>query len=207
MLIDSPENQPMKPLTKNKTLGISSGLLLMGIVGTGSIYDTMHSSEWIDDISYRVHYAIETTQLLSPDLRTPAQHLENIRHIFNIPISNIADLLHVSRQAVYKWLAESSIPEPEKQNIITKLSKIADQFRESNITRVETLLTMKTFDGKSLIDIILSGENPSQHIAAVIQEARIMQASYEKSLLSLSKAKATNDWRSYISIPGSLEKD
>lgn len=208
------KNIKMEPLnTTLKTLGFST--LLLGALGTGSVYDVEHADAWIHAIKPRVSFSIsknetltESTELQSsPDLRSPAQHLENIRCIFNIPVSNIADLLNVSRQAVYKWLTGNSTPEQEKQHIITTLSQTADKFRESNILRPDALLTMKAFNGQSLMDIVFSGKDPSQHIAILIREAKIMQESYENSGLSLSKAKPTSNWQSYISIPNSSEND
>jgi DNA-binding transcriptional regulator YiaG len=209
------ENTKMEPLnTTIKALSLSA-LLLGAALGTGSAYDLKNADAWIHAIKPRVPFSInksetptEDTKLpSSPDLRTPAQHLENIRNILNIPVSNIADLLSVSRQAVYKWLAGNSTPEQEKQHIIITLSQIADKFHEANISRPDTLLTMKAFSGQSLMDIVISGKDPSQHIAVLIREAKIMQESYENSGLSLSKAKPTNNWQSYISIPGSSEND
>jgi DNA-binding transcriptional regulator YiaG len=209
------ENAKMEPLnTTLKTLGLST-LLLAAALGTGSVYDIRHADTWIHSIKHRVPFSINKNEALientklqsSPDIRSPAQHLENIRSIFNIPVSNIADLLNVSRQAVYKWLSENSSPEQEKQHIITTLSQTADKFHESNVLRPDTLLTMKAFNGQSLMDIIFSGKDPGQHITILIREAKIMQESYENSGLSLSKAKPTNNWQSYISIPGSFEND
>ncbi len=209
------ENSKMEPLnTTLKTFGLVT-LLLGAALGTGSVYDIKHADAWIPSIKHRVSFSInksealtENTKLLSsPDLRTPAQHLENIRSIFNIPVSNIADLLNVSRQAVYKWLAGNSTPEQEKQYIITTLSQTADKFHEAKISRPDALLTMKAFNGQSLIDIVFSGKDPTQHITILVREAKIMQEAYESSGLSLSKAKPTNNWQSYISIPGSSEND
>lgn len=142
----------------------------------------------------------------SPDVRTTLEHIENIRHVFDIPLSNIADLLNVSRQAVYKWLAGTSIPEQQKQTSIKKLSQIADRLKEAHIIRAGLLIKMKAFNGRSLTELLLAGEATNEHLIALINEAKIMEASYKKSGLSLSKAKPTNDWQSYISIPGFPEK-
>lgn len=200
------ENKQMEPLTTLKVLSVGT-LLLWGALGTGSVYDLKNVDDWIPAIISRVPFTINKSEKLAPDLRTAVEHLENIRHIFNIPVSNIADLLNVSRQAVYKWLAGNSTPEQEKQTIIRTLSQIADKFHEAKLSRADTLLTMKVFGDRSLMDIVFSGEDPSQHITALIQEAKIMQASYEKSGLPSSKAKPTNSWQSYISIPHSSEND
>ncbi|MHB1287117.1 MAG: hypothetical protein ACYCYP_11290 [Leptospirales bacterium] len=55
------------------------------------------------------------------------------------------------------------------------------------------------------MDLFRSGESSDEYIKTLIIEAKAMENSYRKSGLSLSKAKSTSDWQSYISVPGSIE--
>lgn len=128
--------------------------------------------------------------------------VENIKNVFDIPISSIADILNVSRQAVYKWLANTSMPDENKHAVIKTFSQVADKFKKAGINRPGILLKMKAFEGRSLSDILLAGENADFYISALIKEAKIRESSYKKSGLSESKANPTDEWRSYISIPG-----
>ncbi|EQD72674.1 repressor protein from prophage [mine drainage metagenome] len=82
---------------------------------------------------------------------------------------------------------------------------MADDFRKSEVLRAGSLLKMKTFDGRSLMDLFRSGESSDEHVKTLIIEAKAMENSYKKSGLSSSKAKSTSDWQSYLSIPGSIE--
>ncbi len=74
------------------------------------------------------------------------------------------------------------------------------------MARAGALLKMKAFAGRSLMDLIKSGENRSEHVAALISEAKAMEASYKQSGLATSKSKSSSDWQSSISIPGSSER-
>ncbi len=181
--------------------------------GTGGGYFPENVKDWISHpyIEHRLpdfEVLSEESSLVSVsvDVRTILEHIENIKNVFNVPISNIADMLNVSRQAVYKWLSNISAPEQNKKELIIKFSQVADEFKEAGIIRSGILLKMKAFGGRSLGDILLTSEAPNVYVAKLINEARIMESSYKKSGLSESKTKPTNEWQSYISIPGFPEK-
>ncbi len=193
---------------------LATNILLAGtlVVGTGSVYEMKNAKIWLPYIEPRVPYEFDAETLKETachlgctDVRTVVQHIENIRHVFNIPISDIAYFIGVSRQAIYKWLASSSIPEQDKHDRIIAFSHIADKFQEAGISNAGWLLKMKTFSGRSLMDILIAGEDANQYIVALIKESKITEAAYKRSGLSSSKAKPTNDWQSTISIPGSFE--
>lgn len=135
------------------------------------------------------------------DAHTPIEHLENIRTVLNPSISELAILFDVSRQAIYKWLAQESAPEHDRLARITVLSKIADDFKEAGIQRAGALLNMKAFEDQSLFDLLKSGKPYEQEVQALISEEKIIEASYVRSGLSQSSAESTNDWKASISIP------
>lgn len=124
----------------------------------------------------------------------------------SLATSDLAGLFGVSRQTVLKWLSGELTPEPDKLNQIIELSKIADVFQTSGVLRTGVLMKMKAFDGRSLLDLIKTGENRSEHVMALIIEGKAMEASYRQSCLAASKSKSSGDWQSYFSIPGCLER-
>ena len=181
------------------------------LCGTGSNFSLSHVDGWQKYVETRVPFDIQiannTFKEKNLNVKTSAEHIENIRNIFNASISDIAVIFGVnSRQAVYKWLNGESNPETDKQEKIFKISEIADQFRNANIVRANSLLKMKAFHGKSLMDFLITGENTQSHVDALIKEAKIMEASYEKANISASKAKSTEDWKTSFAIPGSFER-
>jgi DNA-binding transcriptional regulator YiaG len=194
-------------LPKMATFAVISALAM----GTGSVYELNRTGVWRQHIQPRVTpfiLDVTVTTVVTPerlDVRTAAEHIENIRNVLNPAVSDLALVFDVSRQAIYKWVAGTSTPEDEKLGRIQALSKIADLFQNAGISRADSMLKMKTFDGRSLMDLIKAGENRLEHIQALIVEARVMESSYKRSGLATTKSKATDDWQSSISIPGSSE--
>ena len=184
---------------------VPQSLLIVSVIaGTGSTYGTENPEKWIAHIQKRIPFSSEKRSCEELDVRTALDHLENIRAVFNPPISDLANLLDVSRQAVYKWLAQDSTPEPSKLLQITAISKAADDFKKAGISRANTLVNMKAFDGKSLLQLLKAGLDYKQ-IEILIAEGKAMEAAYQRSGIKHSQAKPTHDWLSDISIPAYLE--
>ena len=194
-------------VTSRATFAIIATLL----VGTGSVYDFERTETWRHHIQPRVDFIVDATNEPNEngtrlDIRTAGEHIENIRSALSPPVSDLAALFDVSRQSVYKWVAGSSIPEEDKLEKIKELSRIADAFRLAGVSRAGSLLKMKAFGGRSLMDLIKSDQNRPEHVASLIDEARTMESSYAQSGLASSKSQPTNDWQSSVSIPGTTER-
>lgn len=140
------------------------------------------------------------------DISTVRKHIENIRDMFNPSITDLANLLEISRQAIYKWLSGGATPNEGNFARLAELSTVADEFRKAGVSRAaNTLLKAKAFEGESLWDLIRCGKNRSEHVQVLVEEARAMAESRRRFNLTKSKSKPTSDWQSYISIPGSTE--
>ena len=180
------------------------------LVSTGSAYGTDRVEEWLNHIQSRTNAVIympvsTLSQPANLDVRSPVEHIENIRTVLNPSVSDLASLFDVTRQAVYKWLAGDSTPEEVKLKRIINLSEIADTFKAANLSRAGSLLKMKAFNGQSLLDLLKTDKDCTAQVSALISEAKAMEVSYQKSGLATSKAKPTNDWQASISIPGAIE--
>ena len=125
--------------------------------------------------------------------------------MLNPAIAGLAVLFDVSQQTIYKWLSGHSTPEPDKLDGVLGLSRIADALHAAGVSRAGSIVKMKTFAGRSLLDVIKSGENRSEHVAVLISEAKAMEQAYKRSGLENSKSDPSSDWQSFISIPGSSE--
>lgn len=178
------------------------------LTSTGSVYPQEEARNWRQYLEPRVYFIIEGKEPLETvDVRSPIEHLENIRSVLNPPISELANFFEVSRQAIYKWLAKESSPEPDNLTRITMLSNIADAFKKAGIQRAGALLNMKAFDGQSLFDLLKSGKPYEKEIQDLISEAKIIEASYLQSGLSQSNAEPTSDWKASVSIPAYREEN
>jgi transcriptional regulator with XRE-family HTH domain len=171
--------------------------------GTGSSYSLDDANLWIEHLKSRSPLFVELPiSIPEPiDARSPAHHLHNIKETLGLNISEIAVFLRVSRQAVYKWLANTSTPEEDKLARINALSTVADAFKKAGIQRGCALLNIKIINEQSLLDLIQSGRPYKQALSALIREARISKSNHQKSVFSQSQGHPTNDWQSTISIP------
>lgn len=196
---------PLQPLRS----AVQTAFVVM-LVGTGSAYGMDRSDTWLPYLKHRVPFIQETcapsdNYAERVDVRTPLEHLENIRTVLNPAVSDLASVFDVSRQAIYKWLSNDSKPEPEKLYRIQALSHIADSFKEAGVARAGSLLKMKTFGGRSLLDIVKARDDWRAAVDVLISESRRMDLAYERSGLAKSKAKSTSDWLASQSIPASRE--
>ncbi len=153
--------------------------------------DVVPSSYWEH---YRPH----------PEMRAPAEHLAHIRRVLNPPIVDLASVFGVSRQAVYKWFGGTVTPETDKLKRIHALSRVADAFLAARIPprRASALVKMKIFAGRALMDLVAEDTLDPKHIQTLIDEAEAMDAAYNRSGLTRTKAKPSDDWKSELSIPG-----
>ncbi len=188
-----------------RTSGIVKQMSQVALVvaGTGSIYALDYANTWGEHLKSRsaliIGIAISTSEPI--DVRSPSQHLQNIKDVLGLNISEIAGFLQVSRQAVYKWLGNTSRPEDSKLARINALSTVADAFRKADIQRGGALLNVNVLNQQSLLNLILSGKPYQNALSALIREAKISKSNYQKSTLSQSQGLATNDWQATISIP------
>ena len=125
--------------------------------------------------------------------------------MLNPAIADLATTFGVSRQAIYKWIGGETTPEDDKLERIRSLSLAADAFQKAGMARASSLLKMKAFEGRSLLDLVAAGQLLPEHTQALIVEAQAMDAAYSRSGLAKSKAAPSDDWRTELSIPGSSE--
>lgn len=189
-------------------LALSGSTLPVG--GTGSVLDLSRAREWRDRVQARAPLRIDVepaddARVSRPDVRSAARHLANIREVLNPAIADLATVFGVSRQAIYKWIGGEITPESDKFERVRSLSHAADAFRDAGILHASSMLKIKVFEGRSLLELAAAGQLQPSHIQLLIAEAQAMNAAYGRSGLAKSKAKPSDDWRSEVSIPGSPE--
>ncbi|MGV0005445.1 MAG: TIGR04255 family protein [Candidatus Porifericomitaceae bacterium WSBS_2022_MAG_OTU9] len=138
-------------------------------------------------------------------LMTTTEHLENVRDVLGLPISRLAQLLEISRQAVYKWMRGESRPDGHNTKTLEKLGRIAYKFRENKVRHPSAMLNMKAFDERSILNLVMAGECNDRHIDSLIKEANIMDMEYKKSGILESETPPNDDWKSTVSVAGNLE--
>ena len=192
------------------TIAASAFVFALTLQGTGSSYDASSLAQWRQYVQPRVPVQIGEDDGLSStsdavDVRSAADHLKNIRSELDPSISDMAHLFEVSRQMVYKWMAGGSEPRAATMQRIQALSQTADRFSEAQLDRPGSLLKLKAFDGKCLLDLLKEDADIQEPVQALIAEARKMDAAYRESGLADTKASPSSDWQSYVSVPGSID--
>lgn len=139
------------------------------------------------------------------DVRGPQQHLANIKAVFALPISELAHALGVTRQSIYKWMSASATPDGENLARLASLSRVADQFSNAGIDRAGALLSVKVAGGKSVLELLGSGENILGYIPQLLNEAASVNYAYESSPIRRKPASDSSEWKSSISIPSASE--
>lgn len=138
------------------------------------------------------------------DIRGPLQHLENIKQVLSLPVSETAGILGVTRQSIYKWMAGTT-PDHDKVEKIVELSRIADIFKAESVSRPGDLLRMKAFEGRSVLDMVKNGDDYSQYLTVLIDESKAMNDAYKASGIAKLQHSRTEDWKTTVSIPFSDE--
>ncbi|MDR1424604.1 MAG: helix-turn-helix domain-containing protein [Azoarcus sp.] len=176
------------------------------IFGTGSVLDVFRR-EVLHMVEARtsIKVVMDDSQAARLDLRRAPEHLANIKQALKPSISDLAAVFGVSRQAVYKWMNGEATPEPGKSGRISKLSEVADAFRDAQIRHAHAIVKMKAFNSQSLLDLVAADRLEKSHIDNLIDESRKMDAAYDRSSMAKSNAKPTDDWLATASIPGHPE--
>lgn len=179
--------------------------------GSGSVLDLSQIKRWGGWVRANAPLEIEIGTMNNDgaepfDVRTASEHLANIREVLNPAIADLAVAVGVSRQAVYKWMNGESEPEPDHLARIQTLSRVASAFAGADIKRAPALLKMKTFDGRSLLDLVAADEADAAQVQRLIAEARTMERAYDQSGLARTQAAPSDDWRASVSIPGRAER-
>jgi DNA-binding transcriptional regulator YiaG len=139
--------------------------LLIWTAGTGGIMTAHSAAEVLNRVHYpRIHVEASRTEQI--DTRLPAEHVANIRDVFAISMSDLASVLGVTRPTVYAWLAGQE-PKGEAVIRIQQLSHAADKFRQANIIRLDKLVNRPILNGRSLLDILKTDEDPIEALATI----------------------------------------
>ena len=139
--------------------------LLIWTAGTGGIMTAHSTAEVLNRFHYpRIH--VEPSRAKPVDMRSPAEHVANIRDVFAVNMSDLASVLGVTRPTVYAWLAGQE-PKGEAVIRIQQLSRAADKFNQANIIRLDKLVHRPILNRRSLLDVLKTDEDPVPALATL----------------------------------------
>lgn len=152
------------------------------------------------DKGYRLgHYPIDSELTAASKFdRSPIEDIRKIQGIFRISVTELSQILSVSRQAIYDWLNGRAIA-VENLAKLKDFASAADLLEREGLELTSYVLKRKIRDGMSLVDLFRSG-NPAETAAAeLIRILRTERDQKEVLLKRVSSRKrkpvgAYDDW-------------
>lgn len=155
---------PIKTNSPHQAIVIAVPILIW-TAGTGGVMTPHGTTEVLNRLhDPRIH--VEPSRAKQIDTRSPAEHVANIRDVFAISMSDLASVLGVTRPTVYAWLAGQE-PKGEAVIRIQQLSRAADKFHQANIIRLDKLVHRPISNGRSLLDILKTDEDPVEALVTI----------------------------------------
>lgn len=111
--------------------------------------------------------------------RTPVENLEHIRAVLSPTVTDMAELLRVSRQAIYDWQAGKPVA-PENALRLWDLAQAADIFAVEGLRGTSQSLHRPIRNGKNFFELVGEGgsaESAARTLAEIVRsESRQRQA-------------------------------
>lgn len=147
----------------NGVLALSIDALTKGTAG--GYFLERFDLETISSHRGPVQYKVYEKQVASVAPST-AQLLTTIRDVFALKMSEVAQIFGVSRRAAYDWL-DGATPKPETTTRLYTLSKYAEELKAFGLSNVEHFIHRPVVNGRSLLDLLKSGESIEQAILII----------------------------------------
>lgn len=140
------------------------------LVGTGGLMDQKYLQQRGDQgyRSQQIRFAHANLKIVG---RRPDENIKRVRAVFRPSVSDVANMLAVSRQTVYNWMAGER-PSVESANRLEDLAKAADLVTAHGIATSAYLLKRKIRDGKALLDIVREGGSAQDAAMALVRIAQ-----------------------------------
>lgn len=143
---------------------------MLGGVGTGRFVDDL--DWWQQHRSRDSFFSSSTSNVIEiTSARTAADDISRIREILSPGISGLANILGVTRQAVYNWL-NGEQPRPEYVAKLADLAQAADLLAETGVPITGALLKRKLFKGKNLLEVACDGGSARDAAQVLVQIIR-----------------------------------
>lgn len=149
--------------SRNGVLALTLDTLTKGTAG--GYFPERFDLEIVSNLRGPIQYKVLDKQVVGYAPSTK-QLLSTIRDVFALKMSEVAQIFGVSRRAAYDWL-EGVTPKPETTARIYALSRHAEELKESGLSNVEHFIHRPVVNGRSLLDLLKSGESIEQAIAIV----------------------------------------
>ncbi|WP_156968076.1 hypothetical protein [Desulfobacter vibrioformis] len=136
---------------------VAAGVIAFGLcVGTGGAATPAYMKERGTKGYAFANYSPIITSSKLAGVRSPADNLDQIRSILHPAVTDLANALGVSRQAVYSWQAGKAIA-PENAARLADLAQAADVFAKEGLIATAQILKRRISEGKNFFEIVRDG--------------------------------------------------
>jgi hypothetical protein len=200
-------------ITQPSPMGAADGIVLEDIdIGScflqpekrpyyGRKNDYIKNNNW-GDFSKPIIYPDVSHQLkTSIDLRSPQEHLANIIKSFHISVIKLSTVFSVPWKLVYAWIDGDSLPNDEQLRLIMQFSHAADLFQAKGVVHTDSVLEIRMFDDRSMLDLIAEGTLTEDKMETLVKRAALLDEEYENLKIYQSTSQPHDEWRTTIVVP------
>jgi hypothetical protein len=117
---------------------------------------------------------------------TPVDH---IKASLGINISETADILQITRQAIYDWKSEKAIPSVKNQERINKLITICKKWENENLGPIRHLIRQNIWGDYSLFDLLCRDDLDEELIFTYFDKIKAHMVALNKERVHTNKIK------------------
>jgi transcriptional regulator with XRE-family HTH domain len=164
---DCPSRVSYRPVASPGIVAVAACAFL---VGTGGM-PTPSYFQSRKECGYRF-VQIVVPDAMNASIRLPIEDLKQIRNVFKPSISDLGNLLGVSRQTIYNWIAGER-PSVDSANRLEDLAKAADIIAAHSLNTTAYLFKRRIYEGKSLMDIARNGgsaQDAARNLVRIVEQ-------------------------------------
>lgn len=201
-LIYQTNQKYITPIHKPQTFQVHE-MLLCGVVGFFSAFGSGSTLSSVQKERGSYRYIIpsrednssDSINAIDIDIKSISEQLNNIKVSLKINISNLAELLDVSRPSVYAWLKGENPNSDEVINKIKAIEIVAAKIDALKLERVDNMLKRPLFDGTSILSLMKQNLPISDSHLAALKELDSKEA---KVRVNSSASKNVRSFRDAI---------
>ena len=139
----------------------------------------------------------DPSQVLTEQIDTTFEHLEKIKHVFSLKISEMSEIFHASRPTIYAWLSGSSPKDNTHIRRLSYITQVAQRFASLSFTKPEAILKRPVLTGnRTLLQCLIDNIEVSDEELRILH--RIDQKEAAKRAEPKLAHKRHNDVESMI---------
>ncbi len=137
-------------------------------IGTGGYLTAEYCKERKDRVAFSRK---DSSSERGSQIATPADDLARIKSILKLTVSELADCIGVSRQAIYNWKSGADIKTANAAKL-ESLQSAADVISGAGLHVSGLLLGRKLAGGKTLLEIVSAGGDGGEAARSLVQMIR-----------------------------------